>query len=330
MRYLTAPENGVFMAFPSMTVIMTVHNGMPYLRESVRSILCQDAPDFCFCIIDNGSSDGTREYLEQITARHGRGHPLLTVEHLPVNRGRTAALNRALDMVKTEFAAMMDADDIAMPGRIARQMLVFQEHPDLDLCASGISYIDGNGTVLGTVSCPVAHEKMLESLVVASPFARSALAFRVVAAREAGGFDERFPYSQDLALWIAMLARGSRFLGIPEPLAFIRVHPGQRSGQIALLKVKARDAYRLAGAMLRIPGLKPAVRQAAMVRRARALQSLNHPRKAAEELWRAIKEAPLLLPCNTLIWRRIGLERRRHKGRAFGYSAERDETDGRW
>jgi hypothetical protein len=54
-----------------------------------------------------------------------------------------------------------------------------------------------------------------------------------------------------------------------------------------------------------------------MVRRARALAALNHPRKAVEELWRAFQEAPLLLPFNPLVWRRARLERLRRKGRSF-------------
>lgn len=312
------PERWLFMSLPSMTVIMTVHNGMPYLRESVRSILQQDAPGLRFCVIDNCSSDGSREFLDETLARHAGREPFMTVEHRPENVGRTAALNRALDAVTTELAAVMDADDVAHPSRIRLQTAVFMERPEVDLCASGISYIDGNGTILGVEACPPGHENLLEALVVKNPFARSAMAFRVAAARAAGGFDERFPYSQDLALWIAMLARGGRAHGIPEPLASIRVHPGQRSGQIALLKVRARDAYRLAGAMLGIAELKPAARQAAMVRRARALRSLNHPRKAVEELWRAFREAPLQFPFNPLVWRRFGLERRRRKGRSFG------------
>lgn len=295
---------------------MTVHNGMPYLRESVRSILGQDAAGLRFHIVNNGSTDGSREFLDDVLARHGRAEPLLTVEHLPENRGRTAALNLALNAVETELAAVMDADDVALPSRISRQRALFQDHPKIDLCTVGVNYIDGNGMVLGKEPCPISHEELLEALAVKSPFARSAMAFRVEAARAAGGFDERYPYSQDLALWIAMLARGSRAAGVAGPLVCVRVHPGQRSGQIALLKVKARDAYRLAGAMLGIAELTPATRQAAMVRRARALRSLNHPRKAVEELWRALREAPLLLPFNPLVWKRIGLERRRRRGRS--------------
>lgn len=301
----------------SVTVIMTVYNGMPYLRESVRSMLRQDLPDFRLHIVNNGSSDGTRAFLDEMTAARAGKSPALTVEHLPENIGRTAALNRALAAVDTGLAAVMDADDLAAPNRISRQAALFHERPEVDLCVSGITYIDGNGSALGTDACPARHEDLLEALVVKSPFARSAMAFRAAAARDAGGFDERFPFSQDLALWIAMLARGSRAAGIPEPLACIRVHPGRRSGQIALLKVRARDAYRLAGAMLGIPGLGRAARQAAMVRRARALAALNHPRKAVEELWRAFQEAPLLLPFNPLVWRRARLERLRRKGRSF-------------
>lgn len=301
----------------SLTVLMTVYNGMPYLKESVRSLLRQDTSDFRLHIINNGSTDDTRAFLDEIAADRKGKLPEVTIEHLPDNIGRTAALNRALDAADTELAAVMDADDTAMPHRLSRQTAVFHKRPVVDLCVSGITYIDGNGTVLGTDACPVRHEELLETLVVKSPFARSAMAFRVAAARAAGGFDERFPYSQDLTLWIAMLARGSRAMGIPESLACIRVHPGRRSGQLALLKVRARDAYRLAGAMLGIPELARAARQAAMVRRARALAALNHPRKAVEEMWRAFAEAPFLLPVNPLVWRRARLERLRRKGLSF-------------
>jgi hypothetical protein len=134
--------------------------------------------------------------------------------------------------------------------------------------------------------------------------------------REAGGYPEDFPYAQDEALWIALLRRGCRAASLSAPLARIRIHPGQTSRDARQGELRARDNYRLALAMLDIPGFPPASRQAARLRAAGALLSLGRRREALSQAWTAAAEAPLLLLVNPLLRRRLLLElKRRLPGR---------------
>ena len=297
------------MPTPSLTVLMTVYNGMPYLREAVQSVLQQDTRDFDVHIIDNASMDGGRAWLDEQAERHGQATPRLTVEHLSENIGRTAALKRGLERVQTEVTAILDADDKAAPGRVSSLKAFFRDNPDVDLVCSGITYIDSSGAVLGGESFPARHEELCRLLPACNPFARSACAFRTRAALAAGGYDPLFPHAQDLALWIAMLRQGSRAASLPEPLAFIRTHPGQKSRGLALLLVRAQDTQRLTEAILDIPGLDQAARQLALLRGAKALWRLGHRRSALARAWSAFLEAPFSLLCNPLLWRRVRRER---------------------
>jgi len=87
-----------------VTVLMTVFNGMPYLAEAVNSILRQTLSDFEFVIVDDGSTDGTADFLKSLE------DPRISIIHQE-NRGTAAAANHGLENINTRFVARMDADD---------------------------------------------------------------------------------------------------------------------------------------------------------------------------------------------------------------------------
>lgn len=295
----------------SVTVLMTVYNGMPYLKESVRSVLEQDDTDCTFLIVNNGSVDGTQEFLD--TVRQPAQGPQLIIRHLPENAGRSRVLTLALDMVESDITAILDADDLAAPDRVRRQKAFFDAHPDIDLLGSDVIYIDTHAAEIGRERFPEDHNSLRDRLPLFNQFAHSACAFRTAAARAAGGYDATFPYAQDLALWVAMFTRGSRAASIAEPLARIRMHPGQATRDLALLMVRASDNHRLAEAMLDIPGLSPASAQAALVRSSLALWRLGKKRQALGRFWSAIRQGPFLFIRNPLLWSRVALEWRRRR-----------------
>lgn len=298
------------MAHPSITVLMTAYNAMPYIRETVASILGQTHRDFTLLILNNGSLDGTGEYLRELEAESGGPgkKPLLRIVHLGKNIGRTPVLNKGLEMVETDITAILDADDIALPERIARTLNFFVSHPDIDLVGSDITYIDGMGNIIGEAHYPTGHTELCRRLPLVNQFAHSACAFRTEKAREAGGYSNDFPYAQDMALWISMFRAGCRAASIPEPLARIRTHPGQTTRDIALMKLRARDNYNLSQAMLFIPCLGKESRQAARFRSAGALIKLGRIGEALTQIWQGIYEAPWLVPFNRLLWSRLLLE----------------------
>ena len=99
---------------PKASVVMSVYNGEPFLRQAVASILHQTFTDFEFIVVDDGSTDGTAEILSSY-ARADSRLCVVTQE----NRGLIKSLNRATGMARGEYIARMDADDISMPKRLA-------------------------------------------------------------------------------------------------------------------------------------------------------------------------------------------------------------------
>src|ERR1019366_5743598 len=96
-----------------LTVGIPVFNAIPYLPENIESILRQSYSDFEILIINDGSTDGSREYLRSV-----RDPRLRIVDQ--ENRGLTATLNRMLAEVRTPWLARHDADDVAYPHRLTR------------------------------------------------------------------------------------------------------------------------------------------------------------------------------------------------------------------
>ena len=94
-----------------VTVAMPVYNAMPYLPEAVNSLFAQSLTGIDFLFIDDGSSDKSGEYLDNLR------HPNLTVIHQS-NKGVSAVRSHALEVCKTKFLALMDADDISLPGAV--------------------------------------------------------------------------------------------------------------------------------------------------------------------------------------------------------------------
>jgi hypothetical protein len=298
-------------SLPPVTVLMTVHNGMPYLREAVESVLAQSLREFVFLALNNGSTDGSGEYLADLEKRRAGVPPRLRILHLSDNIGRTAALNKGLALVETEVTAIIDADDIAMPRRLEMQTAFLRDHPDIALVGSDVIIIDSAGETVGEDRFPADHRTLCNRLPLRNQFAHAACAFRTREARAAGGYPADLPYAQDMGLWVSMLRRGGRAASIPTPLAAIRSHPGQATREKRLHPARTEDDRRLCEAMLGIPDLSRAARQAARLRGALALMRLGRKKTAFVQLWRGLWEAPFLLPWNPLLWERLGMERKR-------------------
>src|ERR1022692_675656 len=104
-----------------ITIGIPVFNAMPYLPESLESILRQTHGNFDILVVNDGSTDDSREYLGTVRDRR-----LRVIDQ--ANQGITAALNRMLVEAKTPWLARHDADDVAYPNRIARTVEFIERH----------------------------------------------------------------------------------------------------------------------------------------------------------------------------------------------------------
>src|SRR5688572_30257241 len=126
------------MDLPRVSVVMPVHNGLPYLDDSIASILNQSFSDFEFVIGDNGSSDGSAERLEHWRRVDSR----IRILHHPARLGPAGSSNLVVAHASARLVARMDADDIAHPERLARQLAAMEEQPDADLIGTLFDTID--------------------------------------------------------------------------------------------------------------------------------------------------------------------------------------------
>ena len=112
-------------AAPLVSVLLPIYNAGPYLAAALESILRQDYRRLEVIAIDDGSSDNSLEILERYRQADSRVS-IISRE----NRGLVATLNEGLAVTRGELVARMDADDIAYPWRLSRQVALFEQRPD--------------------------------------------------------------------------------------------------------------------------------------------------------------------------------------------------------
>src|SRR5215470_1434288 len=197
---------------------MAVHNGMPWVTDAVTSVLTQTAGDLELIVVDDGSTDETPAALAAVTDARVRvlGQP---------RRGLTCALNHALAVSRAPLLARLDADDVALPERVARQRAVLDAQPEIGLLGTGAREVDAGGREIGVVAPPADHASLRRALIRANPFVHSSVMMRRAILESLGGYDERLPVAQDYDLWMRM-ARVTRLANIPEPLVVRRLLVG--------------------------------------------------------------------------------------------------------
>jgi glycosyltransferase involved in cell wall biosynthesis len=143
-----------------VSVIMPAYNASQYVRAAAFSILTQTHKDLELIAIDDGSTDGTTELLQEIASSDRRVR--LVVRE---NRGLVATLNQGLELAQGALIARMDSDDIAYPARISAQVEIFRENPRLCLLGMGADYLyPGNYIVRSKTAGSTAEEIRIESM----------------------------------------------------------------------------------------------------------------------------------------------------------------------
>lgn len=212
------------MTMTKLTVLMTVYNSESYLREAVRSILNQTYRDFKFLIIDNASTDISRELIRSFN------DPRIELVALSENIGQVAALNKGLDMIDTPLVARMDADDISMPRRFERQVEFMDSHPTVGVCGTFVITFDGGKKNRYNWPCqsPDIKVKLLFECTIAHP---SVMIRKSFFDKFKLRYNEKAGHSEDWELW----QRASQYFAlanIPEYLLRYRIHKDNESFKI--------------------------------------------------------------------------------------------------
>lgn len=209
---------------PVISVLLPVYNAECYISEAIDSILTQTFADFELIVINDGSTDGTLEILQNYQEKDTRIR-LFWRE----NKGLVATLNEGIDLARGEWLARMDQDDIAMPHRFERQLQwLAQTHADI--CGSWSQFFGtSNQSIL---KHPQSDAAIKIELLFMSAFAHPTVIMKTALARQLR-YDSAWEYAEDYDLWQRAAQAGWLMTNIPEVLLCYRQHSTQISSNAA-------------------------------------------------------------------------------------------------
>lgn len=232
-----------------ITVLMSVHNGMPYLPAAVKSVFDQTYGHWQLLIINDGSSDGSGEYLDQLDDSRVR------VIHQN-QQGLAAALNRGIESCETELVARLDSDDIALPERLERQLAFMRQHPEVGLLGTQFKRL-GSQRAGFPSRLPCDHRKIMAALMEGQhAMCHPTIVCRTELLRQVGGYWQH-PIAQDWDVYLKFGER-SQLANLDEVLLHYRIHDASLNGK-RLAAIRHHQRYAAECARRRQQDLDPIV-----------------------------------------------------------------------
>jgi len=223
-----------------------------YLARAFRSCVDDQTlpPDEVVVVQDGPVPGELADALTRIVESSAVPIRLLVLED---NAGLARALERGLAECSYDLVARMDADDVSLPTRFARQLA--EMSAGLDLVGTGMyEFVDEVGSIVGRRVPPVGRERIRRYSRFHDPFNHPTVVYRRSAVRAAGGYVD-MGLMEDYYLFARMIARGARVENIPDPLVMYRVGDGAyaRRGGWHQLRAELRLQYRFRRARFTTP-----------------------------------------------------------------------------
>jgi glycosyltransferase involved in cell wall biosynthesis len=210
-----------------ISCIVPVHNGEAFLRETLDTIYGQTHRPLDVVVVDDGSTDGTRDLVENYP------EPVRYVWQ--ANAGPSSARNTDLQVAQGELVSFLDADDLWHPEKLTRQLALLQRRPELGACVTLIQNFwtdelrDERESFRGH-----PREQPLPGYTSVTLLARRSL-FDAI-----GGFDTRLKHGDSTDWFLRAEEHGAAIELVPEVLVYRRVHPHSRSRR---WQGRSRDEY---------------------------------------------------------------------------------------
>ena len=220
-----------------VSVVIPLYQTEAYIGAALASVLAQTFADFEVIVID----DGSRDRGPEIARATGDARVRVVTQD---NRGLAGARNSGIRHATADLIALLDADDLWAPDKLARHVAHFAADPALDVSFSASRLIDGDGHDLGLVQSPLSPGLETVDFFCRNPVGNGSapvlrrraldrIAFMDAKLGRLSWFDESFRQSEDVECWMRLkAAAGCRFGYVAEPLTHYRVNSGGLSANI--------------------------------------------------------------------------------------------------
>jgi glycosyltransferase involved in cell wall biosynthesis len=213
---------------PLVTVFMAVFNGEHYLTEAINSVLNQTFADFELLVIDDGSTDDSTAIIGKFN------DPRIRLLRNDANIGIFKTRNRGIREARGRYFATLDADDIACPDRLDKQVRFMEDHPGCMVCGGMARFIDAQSKVTGNFVPPAGMNLLPAYLFFACCFINSATIIRTEIFRDYG-YNDGFEIAEDYDLF-NRIAERYPVANISDFVVYYRVH----GSNITSRKVQAK------------------------------------------------------------------------------------------
>lgn len=206
---------------PKVSVVIPVYNRAGFLPETIQSIVSQSFSDFEVIVVDDGSTDNTRDSVSSLPVRYVWQE----------NQGASIARNKGFELAKGTYVVFLDSDDVLLKDALAKGVRALDDHPEVGFSYGQGFRVDENGQILGLSrspcksSCVRAGVEVLHDIVTFGNYI-SGVMIRRSCIKEGWAFDPTWQGSQDLELWVR-LAKRYAVAYIAEPLVKYRIHPNR-------------------------------------------------------------------------------------------------------
>lgn len=234
-----------------ISINIITYNRAQFIAEAIQSVLNQSLVDWELIIVDDGSTDNTKEVVGVYAQKDTRITYLLNDTNLGISKSRA----RALHASNGKYIAILDSDDVWCDNDKLKKQYDFLEHnEEYILVGGGAKLIDEDGKRIKQIHVTESDFLIRTTLLLKNPFIHSTVMYRRHIAQSVGGYEETFDGIQidaieDYQLWLKMGIRG-KLANFSESLVAYRVHTGNVSVQrrmrlmrIALMFVNYYNSY---------------------------------------------------------------------------------------
>lgn len=206
-----------------ITVLIPARNAATTIAETLASLVDQTFKDFDIYIVNDASNDATLNIVQSFESRLR-----INILDLKENLGVAGALNNGLSHINSPYIARIDADDLAHPARLDKQLAFLDSNPRIDVCSTWMEmFYDDRSHENSILMKPVSDRAIKTALIQYCSMSHPASLFRKTFFDDVGVFDARFDFAEDYDLWCRGALLGKCYANLPEALTKYRKHEGQ-------------------------------------------------------------------------------------------------------
>ena len=186
-----------------LTVVMPAYNASKYISTTIQSIVQQTFAEWKLIVINDCSTDNTKDIVEEWTRKDKRIHIVNNEENLKVAR----SMNKGIALVNTLYFARIDSDDVLLPMHFEKLIQYLEEHKDISICGSQVITIDEHGSFRRTWNYETNSDWLQMSSVFACPFLQSSVIMKTEVIKSIEGYRIEKELVEDYELWIRALLK---------------------------------------------------------------------------------------------------------------------------